>query len=41
MELSELRRRLIASRGQSAVHQEISNDDILIAAKKLNIFGNG
>ncbi|XP_004534263.1 vacuolar-sorting protein SNF8 [Ceratitis capitata] len=41
MELSELRRRLIAARGQSAVHQEITNEDILMATKKLNIFGNG
>ncbi|XP_011211459.2 vacuolar-sorting protein SNF8 [Bactrocera dorsalis] len=41
MELNELRRRLIAARGQSAVHQEITNEDILMAAKKLSIFGNG
>ncbi|XP_030370210.1 vacuolar-sorting protein SNF8 [Scaptodrosophila lebanonensis] len=41
MELDELRRRLIAARGQSAVHQEITNEDILMAAKKLSIFGNG
>ncbi|KAH8331074.1 hypothetical protein KR067_011198 [Drosophila pandora] len=41
MELDELRRRLIAARGQSALHQEITKEDILIAAKKLTIFGNG
>uniref|UniRef100_A0A1A9UFR8 Vacuolar-sorting protein SNF8 n=1 Tax=Glossina austeni TaxID=7395 RepID=A0A1A9UFR8_GLOAU len=41
MELSELRRRLVAARGQSSVHQEITNEDILMAAKKLTIFGNG
>uniref|UniRef100_A0A1A9WPH0 Vacuolar-sorting protein SNF8 n=1 Tax=Glossina brevipalpis TaxID=37001 RepID=A0A1A9WPH0_9MUSC len=41
MELSELRRRLVAARGQSSIHQEITNEDILMAAKKLSIFGNG
>ncbi|XP_075161084.1 vacuolar-sorting protein SNF8 [Haematobia irritans] len=41
MELNELRRRLIAARGQNAVHQEITNEDILMASKKLSIFGNG
>ncbi|XP_053947335.1 vacuolar-sorting protein SNF8 [Anastrepha ludens] len=41
MGLSELRRRLIAARGQSSVHQEITDEDILMAAKKLSIFGNG
>lgn len=41
MELNELRKRLIAARGQRAVHQEITNDDILMATKKLKIFGNG
>lgn len=41
MELSELRTRLVAARGQSAHHQEITNDDILIAAKKLKVFGSG
>ena len=41
MELDELRTRLIAARGQNVRHQEISNDDILMAAKKLRIFGNG
>lgn len=41
MELTELRNRLVAARGQKAHHQEITNDDILMAAKKLKIFGNG
>lgn len=41
MELDELRRRLIAARGKNAVHQEITKEDILMAAKKLTIFGNG
>ncbi|XP_055384895.1 vacuolar-sorting protein SNF8 [Condylostylus longicornis] len=41
MELDELRKRLVSSRGQNAIHQEITNDDILTAAKKLKIFGNG
>jgi len=41
MELDELRRRLIAARGQKASHQEITNEDILMAAQKLRIFGNG
>lgn len=41
IELSELRKRLITARGQNARHQEITNEDILIAAKKLKIFGNG
>ena len=41
MELEEVRKRLIASRGQKAINQDITNDDILMAAKKLKIFGNG
>lgn len=41
MELNELRKRLITARGQNAAHQEITNEDILMAAKKLSIFGNG
>lgn len=41
MELNELRKRLVAARGSSAVHQELTNDDILMAAKKLSNFGNG
>lgn len=41
MELGELRRRLIAARGQKAIHQDITEEDILMAAKKLKIFGNG
>lgn len=41
MELDELRKRLVRARGQNAKHQEITNDDILMATKKLKIFGNG
>ncbi|XP_055612955.1 vacuolar-sorting protein SNF8 [Uranotaenia lowii] len=41
MELNELRSRLVAARGRKQVHQEITNDDILMATKKLKIFGNG
>lgn len=41
MELGELRRRLIRGRGKSKVHQEISEDDLLRAVKKLKILGNG
>lgn len=41
MELNELRKRLIAARGTNIRHQEITNEDILMAAKKLKIFGNG
>lgn len=40
MELSELRKRLIAARGQSAKHQEITEEDILLATKKLKTFGS-
>ena len=39
--LGELRRRLIRSRGKSKQHQDINDDDLLCAAKKLKIFGNG
>lgn len=39
--LDELRTRLIKARGKSKQHQEISVDDLLCAAKKLKIFGNG
>lgn len=39
--LDELRTRLIRARGRSNKHQEISNDDLLRAAKKLKIFGSG
>lgn len=39
--LDELRTRLIKARGKSKQHQEISQDDLLQAAKKLRIFGNG
>lgn len=41
MELAELRRRLIAARGQKAHHQEITSEDILMATKKLKVFGDG
>lgn len=39
MELEELRNRLVASRGKSAAHQEITKEDILIAANKLKVLG--
>lgn len=39
--LNELRQRLIKARGKSKQHQDINNEDLLCAAKKLNIFGNG
>ncbi|ETN62382.1 ESCRT-II complex subunit VPS22 [Anopheles darlingi] len=41
MELEELRNKLVAARGKRQIHQEITTDDILMAAKKLEIFGNG
>lgn len=39
--LEELRSRLIASRGKAKKLQDITNDDLLAAVKKLRIFGNG
>lgn len=39
--LEELRSRLIASRGRAKKHQDITNEDLLAAVKKLRIFGNG
>ncbi|KAM3966074.1 vacuolar-sorting protein SNF8 [Aphomia sociella] len=39
--LEELRSRLIAARGKAKKHQEITNEDLLAAVKKLKIFGNG
>ncbi|XP_043289216.1 vacuolar-sorting protein SNF8 [Venturia canescens] len=39
--LDELRDRLIRARGKRKEHQEITNEDLLAAAKKLRIFGNG
>lgn len=39
--LEELRQRLIAARGRNVHHQEITCDDLLCAAKKLRIFGDG
>lgn len=41
MELTELRDRLVAARGKMAHHQEITKEDILMAAKKLKCFGDG
>lgn len=41
MELNELRNRLVAARGRKQIHQEIVNEDIVMAARKLKIFGNG
>ena len=39
--LDELRERLVQARGRRKEHQEITNEDLLAAAKKLKIFGNG
>lgn len=39
--LDEVRQRLIKARGKSQHHQDITNDDLLSAVKKLKIFGNG
>ena len=39
--LDELRNRLVQARGRRKEHQEITNEDLLAAAKKLRIFGNG
>ncbi|XP_022190245.1 vacuolar-sorting protein SNF8 [Nilaparvata lugens] len=39
--LDELRQRLIKARGRSKQHQEITIEDLLSAARKLRIFGNG
>lgn len=39
--LDELRTRLIKARGKGQQHQEITNEDLLAAAKKLNVLGNG
>ncbi|CAH0397177.1 unnamed protein product [Chilo suppressalis] len=39
--LEELRTRLVAARGKAKKHQEITNEDLLAAVKKLRIFGNG
>lgn len=40
MELEELRNRLVAARGSNAAHQEITKEDILVAADKLKVLGN-
>lgn len=39
--LDELRTKLIRARGKGKQHQEISKDDLLCAARKLKILGNG
>lgn len=39
--LDELRDKLIKARGKGKIHQEISTDDLLRAAKKLRILGDG
>ncbi|XP_031839656.1 vacuolar-sorting protein SNF8 [Nomia melanderi] len=39
--LDELRTRLVQARGRRKEHQDITNEDLLAAAKKLKIFGNG
>lgn len=39
--LDELRDKLVQARGRKKEHQDITNDDLLEAAKKLRIFGNG
>jgi len=41
MELGEVRRKLIKSRGRAAVNQDISTEDILISTKKLRVLGTG
>ncbi|XP_023330847.1 vacuolar-sorting protein SNF8-like [Eurytemora carolleeae] len=41
MELGDVKHKLIKSRGRSAIHQEISTEDILIATKKLKVLGTG
>lgn len=38
--LDELRSRLIRARGQRKEHQEITNEDLLAAAKKLRVLGD-
>ncbi|CAH1970196.1 unnamed protein product [Acanthoscelides obtectus] len=39
--LDELRNRLIAARGASKAHQEITKDDLIRASQKLKVFGSG
>nr|SVE74316.1 EOG090X09XM [Daphnia barbata] len=39
--LGELRQRLIKARGKAQHHQNISNDDIIRAIKKLKVLGSG
>lgn len=40
MEISELKERLTKTRRQKSKHQDITTEDILLATKKLRIFGN-
>lgn len=40
MEIDELRERLIRTRKQTSKQQEITTEDILLATKKLKVFGN-
>jgi len=40
LEISEIKERLIRSRKQKSKQQEITTEDILLATKKLKIFGN-
>lgn len=40
LEISELKERLIRSRRQSSKQQEVTTEDILLATKKLKVFGN-
>lgn len=39
--LDELRTRLVQARGRRKEHQDITNEDLLAASKKLKVFGNG
>lgn len=39
--LDELRDKLVQARGRRKEHQDITNEDLLEAAKKLRVFGNG
>merc|ERR1711997_345907 len=41
MELGELRQKLIRARGRGSHHQDITEDDLLRATKKLRVLGTG
>jgi len=41
MELGELRQKLVRARGRGSHHQEITEDDLLRATKKLRVLGTG